>query len=58
MLEGIGPFPNDVSKRTVISLSSPRVHTVQIKSKRKECAICAHIVAVAYQVGKLRNFVA
>ena len=69
-LEGIGPFPNDAGKRTVISLSSPTVHTVEIKSKGKEfvcddhcprfkeCAICAHTVAVAYKVGKLEEFVA
>ena len=32
-LEGIGPIPNDENKRTVLSLSQPTVHTVQIKSK-------------------------
>ena len=32
-LEGIGPFPNDENKRSVLSLSQPTVHTVQIKSK-------------------------
>ena len=69
-LEGIGPFSNDAGMRTVISLSSPTVHTVEIKSKGKEfvcddhclrfkeCAICAHTVAVAYNVGKLEEFVA
>ena len=69
-LEGIGPFPNDENKRTVLSLSKPIVHTVQIKSQGnkftcdnhcprfKECTICAHTVAVAHQVGKLGEFVA
>ena len=54
MLEGIGPFPSNAGKRTVISLSSPTVHTVEIKSKGKElvcddhcprfkeCVICPH----------------
>ena len=49
---------------------SVTVHTVEIKSKRKEfarddhcphfkeCAICAHTVAVAYKVCKLEEFVA
>ena len=69
-LDGIGPFPNDENKRTVLSLSTPTVHTVEIKSKGKqfvcdkhcprfkECAICAHAVAVAHEVGKLEELVA
>lgn len=36
VLEGVGPFPNDAGKRTVISLSSPTAHTVEIKTKGKE----------------------
>ena len=69
-LDRIGPFPNDENKRTVLSLSTPTVHTVEIKSKGKQfvcdnhclrfkvCAICAHTVAVAHEVGKLEELVA
>ena len=65
-LEGIGSFPNDAGKRTVISLSAPTVHTVEIKSKGKEfvcddhcprfkeCAMCAHTVVVAW-LASLKN---
>ena len=69
-LDGMGPFPNDENKRTVLSLSTPTVHTVEIKSKGKqflcdkhcprfrECTICAHTVAVAHEVDKLEELVA
>ena len=69
-LGGIGPFPNDENKRTVLSLSTPTVHTMEIKLKGKqficdkhcprfkECAICTHTVAVAHEVGKPDELVA
>ena len=61
--DGVGPFPNNDSKRTVISLSKPTVHTVEIHKNGKlscdECCprfvqylICSHTIAVANQIGK------
>ena len=67
---GVGPFPNNENRRTVISLTTPTVHTVEIRStgkrfvcdsncaRYKECAICAHTIAVAHKTGKLEEFVA
>ena len=66
-LDGIGPFPNDERKRTVLSLTSGTVHTVEIRAsgkkfscdnscpRFKECGICAHTIAVAFKVGKLKE---
>ncbi|KAK3704120.1 hypothetical protein QZH41_006809 [Actinostola sp. cb2023] len=67
-LSGIGPFPNDSQKMSVISLTSPITHTVQMRTngkfecdqscpRFKECSICAHTIAVASHIGKLKNFV-
>ncbi len=68
--DGVGPFPNNDNRRAVISLTSPTVHTVEIWAngkkfvcddhcpRFKECAICAHTIAVAYKGGKLQDFVA
>jgi hypothetical protein len=68
--DGVGPFPNNDNRRAVISLTSPTVHTVEIRAngkkfvcdnhcpRFKECAICAHTIAVAYKGGKLQDFVA
>ncbi|XP_031553337.1 uncharacterized protein LOC116290448 [Actinia tenebrosa] len=66
-LKGVGPFPNNTNKRTVISLSKSTVHTVDIQKsgkvvcndtcpRYKEHAICAHTIAVARCVGKLLHF--
>lgn len=66
-LKGVGPFPNNINKRTVISLSKSMVHTVDIQKngkmvcdeacpRYKEYAICAHTIAAAHCVGKLSNF--
>jgi len=61
-LNGIGSFPNDDSRRIVISLSSPLSNTVQIARKKlacvdcprfNECGICAHTLAVAHHLGML-----
>ena len=64
---GVGPFPNDDNKRTVISLKSSTVHTVEIRTagwrfscdeqcpRFKYCGICAHTVAVAFELGKLQE---
>ena len=41
-LDRIGPFPNDTNKRTVLSLSTPTVHTVEIKSKGKQFVCDKH----------------
>ena len=41
-LDRIGPFPNDENKRTVLSLSTPTVHTVEIKSKGKQFVCDKH----------------
>ena len=66
-LDGIGPFPNDECKRTVLSLTSGTVYTVQIRASGKkfscdkscprfmECGICAHTIAVTFKVGKLKD---
>ena len=66
---GVGAFPNNIKRRTVISLTSPTVHTVEIRGdgkqfvcdpncpRFKECSICAHTIAVAYTSGKLDDFV-
>ena len=65
-LNGIGSFPNNDSRRIVISLSSALSHTVQIAGKKlacvdcpryKECGICAHTLAVAHQLGMLSSYV-
>ena len=39
-LDGIGSFPNDNSRRIVISLSKPLPHTVQIAGKKLACLEC------------------
>lgn len=63
-LQGLGPFPNDEHKMTVISLTTDTTHTVQILAngkfacdqncpRFKELLICAHTIAVASQTGKL-----
>lgn len=63
---GIGSFPNDDSRRIVISLSSALSHTVQIAGNKlacvdcqryKECGICAHTLAVAHHLGMLSIYV-
>lgn len=41
-LDGIGPFLNNESKRTVLSLSTPTVHTVEIKLKGKKFTCDSH----------------
>lgn len=65
-LNGIGSFPNDDSRRIVISLSSPLSHTVQIAGKKlscvncpryNECRICAHTLVVAHHLGMLSSYV-
>ena len=66
---GVGPFPNNNNRRTVISLTSLTVYSVEIRAagkkficdeycqRYKQCAICAHTIAVAYKIGKLHDFV-
>ena len=68
-LDGIGPFTNDECKRTVLSLTSGTVNTIQIRAsgkkiscdnscaRFKECGIhvCAHTIAVTFKVGKLKD---
>lgn len=65
-LDGIGSFPNDNSRRIVISLSRPLPHTVQIAGKKlacvecpryDECGICAHTIAIAHHLGMLSDYV-
>lgn len=67
-LEGIGSFPNDESRKVVISLTGPLSHTVQVSRKTSklaclecprfnECRICAHTLAVAHHLGVLSNYV-
>ena len=65
-LNGIGSFPNDDSRRIVISLSGPLSHTVQIAGKKlacvdcprySECGICAHTLAVAHHLDMLSSYV-
>ena len=64
--QGIGPFPNDRNKMTVISLTSATSHTVQMHAngkvtcdknspRFKQFKICAHVIAVASQNGKLAS---
>ena len=66
-MQGIGPFPNDKNKMTVISLTSETSHTVQMLAhgkfacdkncpRFKEFSMCAHTIAVASQTGKLVDF--
>ena len=65
-LDGIGSFPNDNSRRIVISLSKPLPHTVQIAGKKlaclecpryNECGSCAHTLAAAHHLGMLSDYV-
>ena len=67
--QGIANHPNDSNKRTVISLSGPSTHTVELGTQRKkiscdgfcprfkELGICAHTIAVAHNEGRLAEFV-
>ena len=66
-MQGIGPFPNDKNKMTVISLTSETSHTVQMLAhgkfacdkncpRFKEFSMCAHTIVVASQTGKLVDF--
>lgn len=67
-LEGIGSFPNDESRKVVVSLTGPLPHTVQVSGKNSklaclecsrynECGICAHTLAVAHHLGVLFDYV-
>lgn len=49
----IGSFPNDDSRRIVISLSGPIFHIVQI-SRYDDCWICAHM---AHHLGQLPDYI-
>lgn len=66
-MQGIGPFPNDKNKMTVISLTTETSHTVQMPAhgkfacdkncpRFKEFSMCAHTIAVTSQTGKLVDF--
>ncbi|XP_022780689.1 uncharacterized protein LOC111321932 [Stylophora pistillata] len=65
-LDGIGSFPNENTRRVVISLTRPISHTVQITEKKlaclecpqyDKCGICAHTLAVAHHLGMLSDYV-
>ena len=64
-LEGIVPFPNDRSKKIVISLSKPISPTVKISGKEFTCSecpcftdrgFCAPTLAVASELGNLAEY--
>ena len=64
-LEGIVPFPNDPSKKIIISLSRRISHTVKISGKKFTCSecprftdrgLCAHTLAVASELGNLAEY--
>ena len=67
-MQGIRPFPNNKSTKTVISLTSETSRTVQVLANGKiacdknfpsfkQFSMCAHTIAVASQTGKLVDFV-
>ena len=65
-VEDVGPFPNDVNKRIVVSLTGTTPHTVQVSENGRklvcndcarydECGICVHSLAVAFCTGRLSS---
>ena len=68
-LQGMAHHSIDPTKRTVISLSGSTTHTVKMGTQKKqlscdefcprfkEVAICAHTIAVAYNEGRLSEFI-
>ena len=66
-LGGIGPHPTESTKRCVLFLSQSITHTVEASRvslkcdnncpRFEECSICAHNIAVAHSLGRLREFV-